>query len=289
MLRHITQIFSALLLNLHLPGFASGQIYTGPFKGVCVPVLNCYSCPGALGACPIGALQSSLSTIGAKVSYYVLGMLLLFGVTLGRFFCGWICPFGWFQELGYRVPIKKCKIPRKIDRPLRYLKYGVLCLLVIGFPLLLRNEVGMSAPYFCKWLCPAGVVEGGVPLALANAQVRESLGGLFLWKLAIALGIAALCLWIYRPFCKYLCPLGAFYGLFSRFSFYRYHVDQNACVSCGHCKAICPMGVDPQHHPNHSECIRCGACKHACPTGAIHSGVCSACKERAVHHTGGNE
>ena len=83
--RPLVQLLSALALNLNLPGFASGSIYTGPLKGVCVPVLNCYSCPGALGACPVGALQSPFAAIGGKLAYYVLGMLLLFALTLGRF------------------------------------------------------------------------------------------------------------------------------------------------------------------------------------------------------------
>ena len=80
--RPIIQLLSTLALNLNITGFAEGSIYTGSFKGVCVPVLNCYSCPGALGACPIGALQSSFAAIGGKIAYYVLGMLLLFALLL---------------------------------------------------------------------------------------------------------------------------------------------------------------------------------------------------------------
>ena len=82
MRRPLVQILSALVLNLNLPGFVTGGIYTGALKGVCVPVLNCYSCPGALGACPIGALQSSFAAIGGKLAYYVLGMLLLFALII---------------------------------------------------------------------------------------------------------------------------------------------------------------------------------------------------------------
>ena len=131
----------------------------------------------------------------------------------------------------------------------------------------------MSAPYFCKYVCPAGTLEGGVPLALANGEVRDSLGGLFLWKSALLILILAAAAAVYRPFCKYICPLGAFYGLFSRFSLYHYEVDAASCVHCGACSHACHMGVDPVKQPNSAECIRCGDCLHSCPTGAIRSGV----------------
>ena len=130
--RPLIQLLSALALNLNLTGFASGSIYTGPLKGVCIPVLNCYSCPGALGACPIGALQSSFAAIGGKIAYYVLGMLLLFALTLGRFFCGWLCPFGALQGLLHKVPVRKAEIPKRADAALRYLKYAVLVVLVVA-------------------------------------------------------------------------------------------------------------------------------------------------------------
>ena len=125
-IRPLIQGLSALAFNLNLSGFASGSIYTGPFKGVCVPVLNCYSCPGAVGACPIGALQSSFAAIGGKLAYYVLGMLLLFSITLGRFFCGWLCPFGAAQGLLHKAPVKKLKIPKRNEEiDLLYKRFGI--------------------------------------------------------------------------------------------------------------------------------------------------------------------
>jgi len=267
--RRLVQLLSALLLNLNLPGFVKGSIYTGQLKGACIPVLNCYSCPGALGACPIGALQSSFAAIGGKVAYYVLGAMLLFALTLGRFFCGWLCPFGALQGLLHKIPVKKLKIPKTVDRPMRYLKYAVLFILVIGLPLFMRSGVNMSQPFFCKWLCPAGTLEGGVPLAIANDSIRGALGGQFLWKISLAAMIMIACVFIYRAFCKYLCPLGAFYGLFAKLSLYRFRVDGHACIGCGKCARVCNMGVDPVKTPNSAECIRCGDCIAACPVNAI--------------------
>ena len=216
-IRPLIQGLSALAFNLNLSGFASGSIYTGPFKGVCVPVLNCYSCPGAVGACPIGALQSSFAAIGGKLAYYVLGMLLLFSITLGRFFCGWLCPFGAAQGLLHKAPVKKLKIPKRVDAPLRYLKYAALFVLVIGLPLLARNGVNMSSPYFCKWIC----------------------------------------------------PLGAFYALMNRVSLLGIRVDGQQCISCGKCAGVCKMDVEITKTPDHGECIRCGKCINVCPVDAV--------------------
>ena len=110
-------------------------------------------------------------------------------------------------------------------------------------------------------------------------MVRAQLGGIFLWKFFVLLWVAAACLVIYRPFCKYLCPLGAIYGLFNRFALYRPHLDADRCIHCGACAAACRMCVDPSKTPNSAECIRCGDCARACPAGALHMGLRRKSKE----------
>ena len=105
--RRIIQLYAALLYNAHVKGFITGEIYSGGGKMLCVPGLNCYSCPGAAGACPLGALQNALAASGSRTPVYVLGMLMLFGVTLGRTICGWLCPFGLIQELLHKIPTVK--------------------------------------------------------------------------------------------------------------------------------------------------------------------------------------
>ena len=182
----------ALLTNLHLPNFLKGGLYQGAGKTVCVPGLNCYSCPAASGACPIGAFQAVVGSSKFSFSYYITGFLILLGV-----------------------------------------------------------------------------LEGAIPLSLANSGIRAALGKLFTWKFSILLSVIALSVLFYRPFCKWLCPLGAFYALFNRVSLFQMKVDKNKCVSCGKCARACKMDVDVTKTPNHTECIRCGMCIRACPTNAV--------------------
>ena len=261
------QAAATLLTNIHLPNFFKGGIYQGKGKTVCVPGLNCYSCPAASGACPIGAFQAVVGSSKFRFSYYITGFLILLGVLLGRVICGFLCPFGWFQELLHKIPTKK--FSTKKLKPLTYLKYVVLLVMVVLLPVLVTNQLGMGDPFFCKYLCPQGVLEGAIPLSMANAGIRAALGSLFTWKFIVLLTVIVLSIVFYRPFCKWLCPLGAFYALLNKVSLFQMQVDQSKCVSCGKCAKVCKMDVDVTKSPNHTECIRCGMCIRACPTDAV--------------------
>ena len=306
-IRLVIQLLFAALLNGYAAGFAKGKIFTGKSKYLCVPVLNCYSCPGALGSCPIGSLQAVLAGTGSRIPFYVLGTLTLFGVFFGRLLCGFVCPFGLIQDLIGKIPVKKLRVPERIDRPARFVKYGVLVILVILLPLLVRGVGGAGAPFFCKYVCPAGTLEGGIPLVLLNRPLRALAGPLFGWKTGVLAAVLLMAVLIPRFFCRYLCPLGAFYGLFNRFSLYRLRIDEKACTGCGACEKACPMAVkiraytgpaaktsgacDPGSASgsaaagsacsadgcsvrfiDSAECIRCGKCRAVCPESAIGRG-----------------
>lgn len=270
--RHRVQALWALLTNSYLWGFVQGKLYKGSLKRLCVPGLNCYSCPAAVGACPIGAMQAVIGSWNFKLAFYVAGFLMLVGALIGRFVCGWLCPFGLVQELLHKIPFVKKLRSFRGDRLLRKLKYGILVVFVILLPMFLVDLLGQGAPWFCKLLCPVGTLEGGIPLVLANRALRATVGWLYRWKLALLAITLLVSVVIYRPFCKYICPLGAVYSLFNPISVFRYRVDRTACISCGACAGACPMGCDPLKNANAAECIRCGKCKQSCPTGAISSG-----------------
>ena len=268
-LRLTVQLLFTVLTNGYLYGFASGKIYRGSLKYACVPGLNCYSCPGALASCPIGALQALLNQRGFHVPFAALGFFFLFGSVFGRFVCGWLCPFGLVQDLLHKIPLGKKKKQLPLHQFLKYGKYAVLIFLVCIGSLFLFGGYA-KVPAFCKYLCPSGTLFGALPLLSANEALRAQLGGLFFWKLGILLALLMLSVKFYRPFCQYLCPLGAIYGWFNRISLVQIHWEQERCTSCAACEKACPVSLSVQEISRSPECIRCGKCVGACPQKCLH-------------------
>lgn len=268
-LRLLIQCAFAALSNGHLIGFRTGKIYTGPLKVLCTPGMNCYSCPGALGACPIRSLQAVLNSKQYHIALYVFGLLTVLGTVFGRLICGFLCPFGLVQDLLHKIPFPK-KI-RKLpgEKYWRSLRFVLLGLFVILLPMLVHNLLGIGDPWFCKYICPVGTLEAGIPLVLLNPELQGAIGWHYVWKIAILVLILVGSVITYRPFCRYLCPLGAIYGFFNRFAIYRYHIDTEKCVECGACQKVCKLDIPVWKKPNSIDCIRCGECRNACPTGAI--------------------
>lgn len=263
--RKCTQLAAALIYNANIKGFGDASIYQGSLKGMCVPGLNCYSCPGAVASCPLGTLQNALSSVSYRIPMYILGVLLLFGLFLGRIICGFLCPFGLVQELLYKLPLPKLKKSR-VTRVLSLLKYVVLAVFVIYIPMYLGITQGMPVPAFCKYICPAGTLEGGIPLVAGNPDLQALVGGLFSWKVFLLVLISLSAVVLYRSFCRFLCPLGAIYSLFSRISLMGITVDESKCTGCQACVRHCKMDVKK---PGDRECIQCGECRDVCHTGAI--------------------
>lgn len=270
--RLLIQAAFTALSNGYVKGFAHGKIYQGDLKYVCVPGMNCYSCPGALGSCPIGALQSTLSSREYKISLYVFGLISLFGVIFGRFVCGFLCPFGLIQDLLFKIPFVKKVRKLKEEKFLRSIRFLILAVFVIILPMFIIDITGLGKPWFCKYICPVGTLEGGVPLVLMNESLRSAIGFLFKWKVAILIAILFFSIIIYRPFCRYICPLGAIYGIFNKISFVRYRVDKSKCTKCGLCQKKCELNIKVYENPNSMDCIRCGKCMESCPVKAIKMG-----------------
>lgn len=264
--RRLIQLYAALLYNAHVKGFVTGNIYTGHMKFICTPGLNCYSCPGAVGACPLGALQNAVASSGSRMPTYILGILLLYGLILGRTICGCLCPVGLIQELLHKLPTPKVQ-KNRFTRGCSCIKYVLLVLFVLLIPLYFAAQ-GLPLPAFCKYICPAGTLEGAIGLLShpQHADKLSMLGFLFTHKFVLMLLFCAVCVFIYRAFCRFLCPLGAIYGLFAKVAVIGVKVEATKCVDCGRCIRCCPMDI---RHVGDRECIHCGECIDVCPTNAI--------------------
>ncbi len=264
--RRLIQLYSALLFNCYGKGYITGEIFKGISKNLCTPGLNCYSCPGAVTSCPMGALQNAFSASNKTVPYYMLGILMLYGIMFGRWICGWLCPFGLLQDLLHKIKTPKLK-KNRLTKALSFIKYVILVLFVVVIPLLYMTK-DFPLPAFCKYICPAGTVGGAIGLLINpnNESMFGMLGPLFTWKFALAISILVGCVFIYRIFCRFLCPLGAIYGFFNSFSIFGIKLNRDKCIDCGKCISVCKMDI---HHVGDMECIQCGECIAHCPTQAI--------------------
>jgi len=272
-IRRWIQIVATVLSNAWLLFPFTGTIYQGKLKSFCVPGLNCYSCPAAVGSCPLGALQTFMANIRPSlavgnfhIGFYVIGFLGLIGSLVGRMPCAWVCPFGFMQELIHKIPSPKIEIPRI----LAWLKYVMLVFLVILLPLLVVDLFGYGENWFCKYVCPAGTLQAGIPMIILQPPLRGILGTLFAVKLIILVVLLVSMVFIRRPFCRTLCPLGAIYSLFNKVSVFRMVHHPDNCVLCKQCYRNCPMGVRFYEGANQKDCIRCLQClRKSCKFGAI--------------------
>lgn len=267
--RLFVQLLFTIVTNGYAYGYMNGKIYQGKMKYLCVPGLNCYSCPGAISSCPIGALQSILNSRGFSIPFAVLGFLFIFGSFLGRTVCGWLCPFGLVQDLLYKIPVFKKRKQLPHHNIFKYGKYITLFGFVIFGSMFLFSGFA-KVPAFCKYICPSGTLLGALPLLWSNELLRSQIGLLFSWKVGVLILIVLLSIKIYRPFCQYLCPLGAIYGFFNRFSLVQIKWDKDSCISCSKCEKACPMALRVEQISKSPECIRCGKCIDACPSKCLH-------------------
>lgn len=258
--RGYVQFCSTLLANSY---FLRG------LKGFCYPVLNCWSCPAANFACPIGALQNaSIAThsglaagkpLWSLLPFYVLGTLVLCSVLLGRMMCGWLCPFGWLQDLMGRLRLQKFKLPKWTG----CIRYGFLVGAVFIIPYYTAEM------WFTKW-CPQGALQGGIFQPLLHPELRPGMQTMWYVKQGILLATLVAMIFIRRPFCVMICPLGAFFSLFNRWSAWQIKYDSRACTNCMWCVENCPVDIDPRREVDGANCISCLECQK-CPYGAIHS------------------
>lgn len=255
-LRRVSQIgVGAFLFNSYFAVFSTKTLYGGPLRGVCVPGLNCHSCPTALMGCPIGIAQHFAAT--HTFPWFLIGFLGIIGMISGRFTCGWLCPWGLVQDLLYRFKKWTVRIPQFMN----YLKYSILVIVVIIIPYITYEH------WFSK-LCPCGALIAAIPWALWNPvdpilnepYIAPGMIGAMFWLKMWILGVfLVLFLFIKRPFCRTICPLGATYALFNRISLVSVQVGEG-CVDCGQCRAVCPVDLDVRREANSEACIKCLEC-----------------------------
>jgi len=243
-------------------------------KALCIPVLNCYSCPVGTVACPIGSLTAF--ALVRRIPFYIIGLLGLLGVAVGRAFCGWACPFGWLQDMLYRIRTWKWRMPKAFNA----LKYALLVVLVLALPLIFGSAKGTTpnaritgeqtgALDYCSLVCPAGTLEGSLPYLATDAEGRAHASYRTWSKIGLMVLVLGLAVIARRSFCRALCPLGALMALTSGISLLRLRTDQEKCTRCMRCVKVCPtecrhVPVGEKRKEATAECVLCLDCVRNC-------------------------
>jgi ferredoxin len=250
--RTITQAISLVLLHSSLWDWAQ-------LKWFCNPVLNCHSCALAWFACPVGVF---VHYSGYHIfPFLAIGTVLLLGVFIGRLLCGWVCPFGFLQDLIYRIPSRKFVLPAWTSN----VKYGVLILMVFMIPFFLGEQTFFS---FCR-ICPAAALQSTIPnLVETGASWLQVVVMVKLGFLVFFLIISTLS---HRAFCKVFCPIGAMLAPLNLICFWKIERPTKECVNCTWCDETCPPSGAPSSRISKGvspsrvlDCIFCYECKNQC-------------------------
>jgi polyferredoxin len=244
---------------------AFALLWLAPFfrlHTVCSPVFHCYSCPLAALACPIGVLANFAAI--HQFPFLAVGTLAAVGALFGSMVCGWACPFGFLQDLIGKIPSPKFRLPAWSGA----IRYVVLVVFVLAVPYFFSEA---SPLFFCR-LCPAGALEGGLPLMASQAAAGEPIQWMSLTKISILTLVLGAMLFTWRPWCTVLCPLGAIFGLLNRVSFWFVRFEPGKCNDCEICGQQCDVRGPSDRRAAESRCIRCLECVR-CGALSVGSGL----------------
>jgi NAD-dependent dihydropyrimidine dehydrogenase PreA subunit len=300
--------------------FLIGTSSLGPMPdGLSVPVFGCWYPCGRIVTCPLWQLQAYIYPFwdagrgwgvdyilsGAERLAIVVGIIIVLSVLLGRFWCGWVCPFGLYVDLMTRLRkalrIKHRDFSPSFNAKFHQLAYVILALILIlsvlfgaeaiaGAQLVPGSEKGgfvyqyVSAP-FCQ-VCPmkplCALIQTGTEIMKPDWtfgtttgqfwQLGQYITSLNLLVLAI---VTAAAFFFRRSWCR-ICPLGGLIALFNRFppfkwvSGVRLDKTEEKCTKCGVCKRVCPTQVTEVYENKGgdvttSQCILCLRCVEMCP------------------------
>jgi ferredoxin-type protein NapH len=219
------------------------------------PFINCYACPLAVAACPVGIIQRFISL--GQIPWYPLGVISIYAITLGRAFCGWACPFGLLQDMLDKVRKKKIRVWKSAHKKAVLLKFAIL-----GIAILLAWVT--ADVIYCK-ICPPATIEAALPYQIEHGM---QITALFTGRIVLFMSLMVAAIFITRFWCRYLCPFGALLAVFNRASLVQVNVDPEKCNECGACERTCPMDVEILKSKGSTECIKCGKCIDSCPRDA---------------------
>ncbi|MEK7705290.1 MAG: 4Fe-4S binding protein [Myxococcota bacterium] len=224
-----------------------------------------------LGLDPLVATSTALASHALTLATAWAIPLIVLTLIFGRFFCGWMCPFGTLHHaLGWASKIRRARDRVALNRPRRiyHLKYYVL-LVMLGMAAMGSTQVGLLDPIAFTWRALATSIVPAIDntaLGLYQGQRHFQTSTLIV---ALFLGALAANLYIPRLYCRLICPLGGLLGLLARFSLFRLEKQPSLCTECDFCGADCQGAAEPQGTLRVSECMLCLNCQVTCPREGI--------------------
>jgi len=258
--QRVVQTLSLIVLNSNVRGAET--------FGFCLPVMHCNTCPWSWTLCPVYKLTELVQFHEPLVSVEWLVIAAIFAVCafVGRFFCGWICPAGFVQDLLYKIPSPKFSIPIHMQ----WLKYGFLFITVVAVAYFIGKEV---PAFFCAY-CPTSTIESIIPAMIFSPEYV--LGAAGYWRFPVLALVLLLAVTSARSFCKIMCPIGAMVAITNKFSLFSIKLSADKCIHCHKCDKSCPMDVPVEKCATTGkkvsrdlECVECLTCEGVCPTTAI--------------------
>jgi ferredoxin-type protein NapH len=248
------------------------------------------------------AIQLTLSGwngFGVAFPFLALASFLIVGILIGKSLCGWVCPFGFVQELIGLIKRKQTELSVRTHESMLYVKYAILGIsLFISLTFSAAKVTGLSGSYESALgifayapfnaLSPSETLFATLPKMISSfpnavllASFWDAVSGiaglpvLFWAQFIIMVGVLVFAAYVPRGWCKYFCPHGAIMAVLNRFSFLGLRRDLAKCArgGCRACVEVCPMRVRildlPWEKFSDPECIYCMKCVDACENKAI--------------------
>jgi len=213
-------------------GFTQLTIFTlSEITFICNKGIPCSNCPLSFGICPIGTTQR-IAFIPGFPFYITLILISITGLVFGTLVCGWACPVGFIQDVFHSPGLKEIRIMNKL-KPTRDFSLFLAIVLVsleLRFNFFSKRGIGIFHE--------VTIIGGGMLLATA--------------------------IFLKRPFCRLLCPLGLIYGKLNKVSPFKVSLDKNLCSACGTCDKVCVSDLKPAQEVNADLCVKCFNCLKIC-------------------------
>ncbi|MCF2144389.1 MAG: 4Fe-4S binding protein [Candidatus Heimdallarchaeota archaeon] len=284
LIRWLIQIASFLLVN-------GGLIGVNWSLGI-LPINQPVGAPFTTVLGAFDVFQAIFS--GGLFPFLVFGVTLIIGGLFGRMLCGWVCPFGFFQDLLRLIPVKKLKISKPLNKGLRDIRavifWGVILVgSFVGYKELINQSVAENFGVFAQqpWT-PFNPAATLFVMFFYMIFWKQYPGGsedfaagdwsfMFYFRIVILLVVIGFSIFIPRFYCRYVCPIGYAMGFTAKYSLIGIARNPARCTRCGECEAMCertamqvPILDYSYQRVRDANCTNCGNCLDACPHGAIY-------------------